>query len=354
MPVHFDKDRMLEVRDTYERWWEGKLDRPLVCANICDAFAPSHEGKAPWLSQATCTDLSWSPEQVVETIDSVLSRYDFLGDGYPYVNMDVFGPGVVAAFCGAQLDNSSGQVWFFPQEKKEITDITVKYDPDNIWANRIKDIYRAGLELWNGSVIMGMPDLGGILDIAASLCGSEELLFALIDEPEEVQRLAGEIQTAWYEAYNDFARILKPQGGFTDWSKLLSASPSYILQSDFSYMISNDMFREFVLESLREDTKRLSHTIYHLDGVGQLQHLDDLLAIKELNAVQWVPGDGQPGPTHWIDVYKKIAAGGKQMMILGSPGEFSEVLSVIHGTPYGAFTFSERDRDYAENLLKQR
>ena len=95
-----------------------------------------------------------------------------MGDGFPYVNFDCFGPGVVAAFCGARLDNSSGQVWFFPQKKQEIGDIHVKYDPENIWVKRIKDIYRAGLDRWNGSVIMGMPDLGGVLDVAASLCDS--------------------------------------------------------------------------------------------------------------------------------------------------------------------------------------
>lgn len=119
---------------------------------------------------------------------------------------------MVAAFCGARLDNSSGQVWFFPQKKQEIGDIHVKYDPENIWVKRIKDIYRAGLDRWNGSVIMGMPDLGGVLDVAAALCDSEDLLFACIEEPEEVVRLAKEIQTAWYAAYNDFAGVLKPQG----------------------------------------------------------------------------------------------------------------------------------------------
>ena len=30
MPIHFSKDRLLEVRDAYERWWNGTLDRPLM------------------------------------------------------------------------------------------------------------------------------------------------------------------------------------------------------------------------------------------------------------------------------------------------------------------------------------
>ena len=140
-----------------------------------------------------------------------------MGDAYPLVNLASFGPGVLAAFCGARLDNSSGAVWFFPAEKgKPISEIHAVYDPENVWAKRIKDIYRAGVNRWEGRVIMGMPDLGGILDAAASLVGTEELLYALTDEPEEVERLVGELETAWYDAYRDFAAVLAPQGGYSD------------------------------------------------------------------------------------------------------------------------------------------
>ncbi|MAG13144.1 MAG: trimethylamine corrinoid protein 2, partial [Spirochaetales bacterium] len=54
---------------------------------------------------------------------------------------------------------------------------------------------------------------------------------------------------------------------------------------------------------------------YHLDGPGALRHLDALLDIKELDAVQWVPGAGNEGFSRWIDVYKKIQAAGKSMQI---------------------------------------
>ena len=164
MPIHFDAERMEAVKDAHARWWKGELDRPLVRATIVDAYA-APQAEAPVLSQANCTDFRWSPEQVVESLDCWLSRQEYLGDSFPMVNFDGFGPGVLAAFCGAKLDNSTGNVWFFPQKEMEIEDIHVKYDPDNIYARRIKEIYRAGLEKWNGLVIMGMPDLGGILEI---------------------------------------------------------------------------------------------------------------------------------------------------------------------------------------------
>ena len=59
--------------------------------------------------------------------------------------------------------------------------------------------------------------------------------------------------------------------------------------------------------------ERLTNVIYHLDGIGELCHLDSVLSLPELNAVQWVYGEGKPGPMHWLDVYKKIRAAGKRV-----------------------------------------
>ena len=354
MSVHFDLDRLERVIDAHSRWWSGTLDRPLVSVTIPDAYDVPARAPAPLLSQKTCTDFSWSAEQVIDAIDENLSRCEFVGDAFPFVNFDAFGPGVLAAMCGARLDNSSGSVWFWPDQEREIADIHVRYNPDNPWTKRIKAIYRAGLEKWNGTVIMGMPDLGGVMDVAATFRGSENLLMDLYDDPDEVVRLSREIQTAWYAAYEDLAKTLAPQRAYSHWSGLVSRDPSYIIQCDFCYMIGNPMFREFVLDTLREDTKRLPRTIYHLDGIGQLNHLDDLLALENLSAVQWVYGDGQPPAIHWLDVYRKIQASGKGMMICGGPKDFLDVLAQIHGTPYAKLEIANSERELVRRVLDAR
>lgn len=125
------------------------------------------------------------------------------------VNFDVFGPGVLAAFLGATLDNSSGNVWFHPTEELELSEMHFEYQPDNLWFNRIKDIYGAGIRKWKGNVLMGMPDLGGIMDIVATLRGSENLLYDLYDEPEEVKRVSREIQELWLRYYKELNEILR-------------------------------------------------------------------------------------------------------------------------------------------------
>ena len=117
MSVHFSADRMDEVYEAHRRWWRGELDRPLARITLTDAY-PAKETSIPVLSQENCTDFRFSPEEIIDALDNELSRQEYLGDAYPIVNLASFGPGVLAAFCGARLDNSSGRVWFFPQEER--------------------------------------------------------------------------------------------------------------------------------------------------------------------------------------------------------------------------------------------
>lgn len=78
------------------------------------------------------------------------------------------------------------------------------------------------------------------------------------------------------------------------------------------------------------------------------------LALEALEAVQWVPGDGQPGAGHWIDVYRRIAAAGKGMWIVGGPKDYLEALDALHGTPYFACSLPESERDFAQTILNAR
>ncbi|MDD3176021.1 MAG: trimethylamine corrinoid protein 2, partial [Candidatus Nanoarchaeia archaeon] len=61
----------------------------------------------------------------------------------------------------------------------------------------------------------------------------------------------------------------------------------------------------------------LDHCVFHLDGPGALRHLDDILAIKDIDVLQWVPGAGQPPVYEWLDVLKKAQKAGKGLQIYG-------------------------------------
>jgi hypothetical protein len=104
------------------------------------------------------------------------------------------------------------------------------------------------------------------------------------------------------------------------------------LQSDLSVMISEEDFREFVQPYIREQAQKIDYTLYHLDGVDAIRHLDAILEIEELSAIQWTPGYGQPqgGDPVWYDLYKRILSGGKSVMANWvTPGELKPLLDNV-------------------------
>lgn len=327
MGIHFTQDRWKQIEEDYTLWWEGKLERPLIKATVKSAYHPGRKKpETPVLSMKNCNCFKYTAEELIDSLDYELSQYEFLGDAFPFINIAAFGPCVLSGFCGATLDNSTGSVWYFPKEKLPIEKLHIEYDPENIWAERIKDIYRAGKEKWGNQVLMSMPDLGGVQDVVASFLGNEEYMFALIDEPDEVERVQEETRIAFLRAFEDLESVLgKDSPGYSDWSGLYSKKRSYIFQDDFAFMISTKMFEDYAIEDIRKLKREFSNVLYHLDGIGNLKHLDTLLENTDIQAYQWVYGAGQPSAKHWMEVYDKLHKHGKNIEIIGSVEEFQYI-----------------------------
>ena len=314
--IDFNAERWARVKETSRRWWAGELDRPLFHLTL-GGFPPARPPAT--LSRVakdlTAYDLAVTPDAIVDRWDYELAGCRWVGDGFPHVWVD-FGPGVIAAFLGATPVPGHGTVWFQPRQQQEIAEIELRHQPGNVWLERIQAICRAALDRWGGQVQVGMTDLGGNLDIVSSFRPAERLLYDLLDFPADVERLTWDGHHLWWRYFDEINAVLQPRNpGYTAWTGIYSAEPYYMLQCDFCYMIGPAMFDEFVRPELAASCARLRNAFYHLDGPGQLPHLDSLLSIPELKGVQWVPGAGQPGEAHWPDVYRRIRRAGKLIQL---------------------------------------
>ncbi len=321
MSIGFDDSRWDKLKADAARWWAGELERPMINCRRSGRVPGREPAKHPFHHFAAFYDLGISAEEVVDAWDYRLARHDFLGDAFPHVWFN-FGPGVVAAFVGGELKTSveQGTVWFMPDKERDIRELHLEYRPGNVWLERIKDLCRAAVDRWQGAVQVGMTDLGGALDILSTFRPGEGLLLDLVDHPEEVERCTWEIHELWCRYFDEIDAVLRPVNpGHTAWSGFYSEEPHYMLQCDFAYMISPEMFDRFVKPELAAVCRRLPNAFYHLDGVGQLPHLDSLLTIPELKGVQWVPGEGKPGHCHWPEVFGKIRDAGKLIQTYGGP-----------------------------------
>lgn len=348
MSLDFSTERWDIVAENYTEWWNGTLKRPIISIQTGGRDAGRPQPTLPYHFFVSFYDLSVAPEDIIDTHDYVLSTVKYLGDSFPKWS-SYFGPGVAAAFLGADLENSinSGTTWFKPKEIQDISSVNFKYDPENVWFQRVKAIYTAAKERWGDMVHYDMTDLGGNLDILSSFRPSENLLYDLYDHPDEVKRLTWQAHDMWWKYFDELNELLMPPNrGYSCWAPMWSPEPYYMLQCDFCYMIGPDMFDEFVKPELEATCKKLKNAFYHLDGIGELPHLDSLLQIKELKGIQWVPGDGQPDCSHWPEVYKKIRDAGKLIQALGSPkvlDDLVEQLGTGEGICMAAFAESESE-----------
>ncbi len=100
-------------------------------------------------------------------------------------------------------------------------------------------------------------------------------------------------------------------------------------------MVGKAMYDEVFLPGIRRECQFLDRSIYHLDGPGALRHLDSLLEITELDAVQWVFGAGNEGFNRWVGVYQRIQKAGKGIQVICSFDEIDVIMQTL--SPRGMF-----------------
>ncbi len=111
-----------------------------------------------------------------------------------------------------------------------------------------------------------------------------------------MKKLLNRVESDYFQVYDHWYALLRAAGQpITSWLPLVADSKYYIPSNDFSIMISQRMFDEFFLPGIIRECQFFDRSIYHLDGPGALRHLDLILAIPELDALQWVFGAGNEG-----------------------------------------------------------
>ena len=296
------------VKKDWIAWWNHELDRPMVVPDVYDfrgkAFVPQIEG---W----DITREIFLVDPVLDFYQGILEEITYYGDSWPrwWPN---FGAGIIAGFQGASIGVDENTVWFEYPKKLPLDDIAIQYKPENFWWRWVKSVTQAATKRWGNQITVAFTDLGGNADILASLRGTQNLLMDLYDHPDVVDCLVAEITQLWLRYYDELYDIMQEnQDGTSAWAPLWSPGRHYMLQSDFAYMISPPMFERFVLPDIEKICNQLDYAFYHLDGKGQIPHLDMLLSIQNLKGIQWIPGDGAPPPEEWLPLLKRIRDAGK-------------------------------------------
>jgi len=296
-----------------EAWWNrAVLDRPAV--QVC---APCPNG-VPWPQRehATIRDRWLDVEFAVESFAASAANTWWGGEILPgfFPNL---GPEIMTAAMGAPVEFGAHTSWSAPNlhDWADVPGLAV--DLESFYWQKILDLTRLGLERGRGLFLTGLTDLHPGGDLAASLRDPQQFALDCVDSPDQVTALLSQIRPSFKACYESQYQLMLAAGQTitTSWLPAFAEGRYYIPSNDFSCMVSQTMFREYFLDELVEECEWLDHSIYHLDGPGAIRHLDALLEIEALDAIQYVIGAGKEPASRWMHVFKKAQDGGKSLHI---------------------------------------
>lgn len=265
-----------------------------------------------------------------------LSRSIFPLDVLPTATTDL-GPGSLAMFLGSPPGFAEDTVWFHPCIEQELEPEKLpplRFDENNPWWKISENVIRACVEQSRGKYLVGCPDLIENMDVLSSLRGAQTLCLDMVERPEWIEQKIWEINDVWFAAYQRIYDLIKLDDGSSAFGVFYIWGPGKVakLQCDASAMISPRMYRRFVVPALTAQCAWLDHSLYHLDGTQAMGHLDSLLAIEPLDAIEWTPQAGieTGGHKRWHDLYRRILAAGKSVQIVNvEPHEVLPLLDAI-------------------------
>jgi hypothetical protein len=317
-----------------EAFWEREIvDRPVVqfwLARPEEEWVP-----LPSSSHATLRDRWLDADYQARLALASLSNREFLGDTLP-VAFPNLGPELFAAFYGCPLHFGESTSWTDPILRDWTDADGVRFDPQSAYLAKLGEMTDAFLDIGRGVFITGMTDWHPGGDWLAALRDPANLAIDLITNPDDVQQMLVRAESDYMAVYDIFYRKLRAAGQpISTWLPLVSDGRYYVPSNDFAYMISNAMFEHFFLPGLARECQFLDRSIYHLDGPGALRHLDSILSIGDLDAVQWVFGAGNEGFGSWVGVYRRIQAAGKGVEVICTLPEVDDVMETL--SPRGLY-----------------
>ena len=374
------KVNMEAAKEKFRNYWAHKnTGRPLMCVIARRPEVEQYSDGTPveggYLDQI-CQgkyynmpeELKWKdmddkyqdPQRIVDRYRYFCQTHAFLGESFPNLNID-FGPGSLASYLGSEIGFKEDTVWFNKCLDSWDGVPKLTFDPENKWFKKHLQLAKDCQALAGDDFYVDMPDLMENIDVLASLRGAQDILFDLLDEPEMIGERIQEVTDIYYEYYDRFYDVIKDEEGGNAYTVFQIWGPGRTvkLQCDFSAMMSPEDFRKYIQPSLRSQSENVDHVLFHLDGPAAIKHMDALMEIEGIDALQWTSGDAGPDGTlpDWDVIYDKAIAAGKSIWVKVYSGEFEDWIRNVDRivNKYGSHSlfllFPEMSMEQAAYLL---
>ena len=343
------EDFVMAMKRIYA-WYDGEmLDRcPVRFAAHNEQFNVKDETRTWGNIKEKWYDVEYQVESFIKNMPK-----EYIGETFPMFDPNL-GPNVFAAMLGGTLKFGDVTTWVEPIIISPDEINKIEYSVESEYYKKLVELTDYALERCDHKFMVNYTDVHPSLDCVDALRGTVDLCMDMYDDEDFVLEQVQKCYDPFIPFMDDFHKRLKAKKQLSSsWMHIPSYTSMHIPSCDLSAMMSREFFGKFALPSIAKEIEHFDHNIFHLDGKGVANHIDDILELPKINAIQWAQGVGNDLPImQWVDFIKKIQASGKGVLVDLTLNELEPFMSEV--SPKGIFMcISESDTEIQKEVIKK-
>ena len=286
------------VKKRWEAFWDqGLYDRPLVQVRAPRAAEESQ-------LESVDPETQWTDNSHVlrRTLESLRRTY-YGGEALPWC-WNPMSAGYALLF-GCQPHFSPATMFVDPAPTGEGAFPTLDGWRDSPWWAWMRYGIERFVDASKGRFFVPVFWGNSAMDILGLVRGVEQFMMDVALNPDWVKSATAAMNRIEWEIFDELLEIASPEAvgleGTVETCGFWAPGKARTFDADLAYCISGRSFKELILPPMVEWMHAVDYRSWRLDGVGNLTHLETLLDLPELQAIQWVQGDGPNKPiAPWI------------------------------------------------------
>lgn len=208
--------------------------------------------------------------------------------------------------CAIVADHASGSISTRPHVDFSGPDSIPAFDPHSPWALKAAEFFQALKTGSNGRWPLATTRMRGISDLLAALYGNNELAFAMMEKPDEVEAVANKLTDFWIAwARFQLEHIPRFHGGMGSFYYYMWAPHGTVwCQEDTAALLNPDLFERFIAPQDRRIAVALESCIMHQHPAGYLPYKEYLE--MGFTALELHIDEGGPSAEELYDVHCAI------------------------------------------------
>jgi hypothetical protein len=337
-----------DVQDRLLNWWEH-ADQERPCMLI---YANRNSESAAEQCTESLDDYWLDPARHERRAIEGITNKRYFGEALPFHYVDFGG----LSFCGMQgctiHYTDRGTIWMSVLYDTLIEAMSADVNDSLPFTRCVRESFERVASSVKGRSLVGPYSLCSPCDNLAGLIGMENFIYAMYDEPQLLEQAIRRQLDLWLKEFSYVCSVLKPSPALptTGWHGILAPGSTFPIQEDMGYLLDRENYNRYCLPGIRTMVESQEYPFFHLDGPGALKHLDALLGISSLKAIQWQPGEGHTRVDQWYDVIKKIIDGGKSCQLYVQPEEIEPLIEEVGAK--GLLLIITTDEERAQSLAE--